>query len=224
MYSGNLYSLALLAIFLQSLRVVLIFGSRSAALLCSGASSCPRTTAYPVLTSLLGFPTRRSSAPHPVAHLSEFSKYSNIPVDRSSSPNSHPVNLVFKLISLLHFTQQSFSFPSSVSQDLDFVQLLDVVPPRDIIDGTLNCICLRWATNYDNTADSVFISTHSDSDIPSPWFSLIPISSILGSVHVLCQNYFGSPFPSSLQWRLHQFYLSRFYRHPAEKSHVPTSK
>lgn len=71
------------------------------------------------------------------------------------------------------------------------MELLKVVPPHDNFDCTLNYICLRWTADdkHSHTASLAPVSLHSVSNIPSTWFSFVPISSILGSVYVLRQHY-----------------------------------
>lgn len=123
-------------------------------------------------------------------------------------------------------TKQPFISPNGISQAFSIVLFLDVAPPRDNVDCTLNCICLRRATDDDHNHSSnpVPILTHSSTGMPFLRLGPILISFILGSADVLRQNYLAFTFASRLHWRFSLFYLNHFYRDSTEKPHLFTSK
>lgn len=75
-----------------------------------------------------------------------------------------------------------------------FVRFKDVTKPIYGVDDSLGWVCLRWSTN-DNlgrTGPPHDRATHAA--IVSLWFELINGGAVMGTVHVLRQNYPTSPF------------------------------
>ena len=96
-----------------------------------------------------------------------------------------------------------------------FVQFYEATPPVDNIDKALGCIRLVWARaheNYQQTTGTNDINTQP----VSPWYSLIPASSIRGVVHVVRGDYGLNGLGvvkdvDSAPWHEQHFYINKYY-------------
>ena len=96
-----------------------------------------------------------------------------------------------------------------------FVQFYDAVPPMDEIDKALGCIRMVWATAQEGTHPN---GSNDDDNIESvsPWYSLVPIASLRGVVHVIRGDYGIDGICAvrdvdSVPWFEQHFYVNRFY-------------
>lgn len=117
------------------------------------------------------------------------------------------------------FAQAMLLFTLSVSnttftQDLVFVQYMTVTSPKDGVDQSLRCICLRWETEdgIDHSLDSMR-NVQKDSLFAGEWYGLVPFHSICGTCHILRSNVAIQPFTEQLPWTHHRFYVNRFFHH-----------
>ena len=99
--------------------------------------------------------------------------------------------------------------PSTEEQQLAFVQYFEVTSPIDGVDDTLNCVCLRWATD-DGKDYSTTVPTSPRIEV-GEWYGIIPFSSISSVHHIVRGNHPLPPLLPQLPWPCHQFYINRFY-------------
>ena len=102
-----------------------------------------------------------------------------------------------------------------------FVQFYDAVPPMDEIDKALGCIRLVWSTAQEGSHRD---GCNDDENIEkvSPWYSLIPITSVRGVVHVVRGDYGIDGICAvrdvdSVPWFKQHFYINRFFFESSEK-------
>ena len=94
---------------------------------------------------------------------------------------------------------------------------MNATPPKDHLEITLECVCLRWTTNTDEDftmktqKEAEQITEKGGNDDVTPWFGLIPASSILSRVYVVRTNFTIRLFGDSYHWTFHRFAINRFY-------------
>lgn len=104
-----------------------------------------------------------------------------------------------------------------------FVQFYDTKPPVDEVDKALGCIRLVWARaqeDYGHNSSNL----QSNTQPSSPWYTLIPVSSIRGAAHVIRGDYGQDGMCAvkdidSLSWEEQYFYINRFYFDTSETDH-----
>ena len=98
--------------------------------------------------------------------------------------------------------------------ELAFVQFYEAAPPIDNIDKALGCIRLVWATGPERILQQDH-TNETNTQSPTPWYSLIPVSTIRGVAHVICGDcgVDGASVVRDIDSvRLHEqpFYVNRF--------------
>lgn len=102
-------------------------------------------------------------------------------------------------------------------KELAFVQFFDVEPLQDEIERALGCVRLRWARG-DNSESSTGDDANQDDanqEIGRKWFSLVPVSTIRGVVHVIRGDYGIEnrclwTDMENVSWEKQHFYVNRF--------------
>ena len=99
------------------------------------------------------------------------------------------------------------------------VRFMELVPPADNVDKKLGCVVLRWATDEDEdpreSCLSVAYTTVNrkiSTDRVAPWYGLVPVSTILGTVQVVRDRVPCQPFFHKTHWKNHRFYINRFLK------------
>ena len=138
-------------------------------------------------------------------------------IEAETTGDPTQINLwVAKVLCIIRVPIRSISEgPSHASElELAFVQFYDVKLPEDEIDNALRCIKLQWARGYQNGA----LGRNEDNEniSESKWYSLLPVSSIRGVVHVLRGDYGiegrgTTADMDSVPWEQEVFYINRFY-------------
>lgn len=100
-------------------------------------------------------------------------------------------------------------------EEFAFLQFYDASPPTDNIDKALGCIKLVWATAQQGSRQALKDVSRSN-DFVSPWFSLLPVTTIRGVVHVVRGDYGKDGLcvvkdMDSVPWHKQVFYINRFY-------------
>lgn len=140
-------------------------------------------------------------------------------IQASDPSSSGSVSLwVGKILGLFRLprcgTPQSIEYMKG-EPEVAFVQFYDATSPVDEIDKALGCIRLVWATAQEDCSQKSGINDSSTQQV-SPWFSLIPVSSIRGVVHVVRGDYglnglcVGKELDSA-PWYGQHFYINRYY-------------
>jgi len=122
-----------------------------------------------------------------------------------------------KLLMLLRFKLsglQRRDEKTTVVKEVAFVQYFECTPPRNAVEVTLGCVCLKWARG-----------TGSDGEGPvSRWFGIVPITSVRGRVQVVRANYGVEGLFPEPNWDEHRFYVNRFYRDREEAEYLADEK
>ena len=94
-----------------------------------------------------------------------------------------------------------------------FVQYMEVTKPISKQESTMGCVCLRWATDdeLDRKTDIARYLEQDTIDV-AQWYDVVPLSTIIGKVHVVRANMGIPPLTEQLLWTLHRLYINRFHR------------
>lgn len=97
-----------------------------------------------------------------------------------------------------------------------FVQYMHTIPPLDMVDQSLGCVCVSCKTidsvNY--TVQDPPTGMRTDGIEVGELYEVVKFATILGTVHVLRSNFAIQPFSNDLPWTHHRFYVNRLYREP----------
>lgn len=100
---------------------------------------------------------------------------------------------------------------SQKSSELAFVQYMEYTPPKDNIDNVLGCVTLRWSTTDERDHTLSEEKRGMEGNEMAPWYGLVPITSVKGTIHVIRIDYHTKPFTPDIPWWKRRFYLNRFY-------------
>ena len=151
-------------------------------------------------------------------------------IQASDPSSSGSINLwAGKILGLFRLpginTPQSMDYTRG-DHEVAFVQFYDTAPPVGEIDKALGCIRLVWATAQEDYRRKSG-TEHVDTQLVSPWYSLIPVSSIRGVVHVVRGDYglnglcVGKEL-DSVPWYEQCFYINRYYFESGASEHKHT--
>lgn len=100
-----------------------------------------------------------------------------------------------------------------VGKEYAFLQYMEVSRPVDVIEETLNCVCLRWSTD-----DEVDYSCGGGRNGEKrgrlqvgEWFGIEELGTLKGCVNVIRSNHAIEPFTKRLAWPYRRFYVNRFH-------------
>lgn len=100
-----------------------------------------------------------------------------------------------------------------MSGELAFLRYFDFTPPVDNFDGVLNCLFIRWETDY-KFRHTLSLNRRGDDAIDAisvgEWYGVILVSLIRSVHHIVRRNCFIQPFTSQHLWSLHQFHFLYF--------------
>ena len=139
-------------------------------------------------------------------------------VNAPARPGSRKINLwAAKVLGLFRVPSSQLMNASTGTgvkevTEVAFVQFYEIVSMEDGVDTELGCVKLIWATCEDENVES-------DSSPGRKWYSLLPLSCILGVVHIVRDDYGiqGRGAVSDMDavpWDKQTFYINRFYYDP----------
>lgn len=100
-----------------------------------------------------------------------------------------------------------------VGKEYAFLQYMEVSRLVDVIEETLNFVCLRWSTD-----DEVDYSGSGGRNGQKrgllqvgEWFEIVELETLKGCVNVIRSNHAIEPFTKRLAWPYRSFYVNRFH-------------